>query len=1047
MAKITSPLTPTFLSVRKQFIAKEKIIKSSLLLQKKESENKRKNLEKERFINYEKILERKIGFLGKPIKSIDKRLGFFDALKQFINNVLLGFITIRLIKYLPQLIRVLSLALKVSDFILDVSGKLLNGLVTFVHEGYKAADHAKKLVRNIGGQKAIDSLEAMNNQSNSLLNSIIIAGMLFSDFGGIGTRSTVANQAIETSKEIIQNTIKEEGLKKVAQETAKQGIRTAIGPLGAAGIVLGVGLLSSALGEGAFQIKKFGKQLQTWTSGKFSESSQDKNPITRFLKKGFFGWLSATLGPAIWLLNGTGVMFDIVGAPFRYGVELIRAAIMKLNDDRKGLEQQNKNLGKFDARVRDGIREHFSILSPLFNLIGMKGVSQKLQTPGSFGSLYGEKAARDMGYQKGGLVVKKFAGGGYTRSIGDEDKRVEIPRTFNEQLPKINPGSVVGGPNMITKIFPYSEDSETMNQYEYVESSYTRLSNSGYLGPLSGLIVKSMLGDRIVDQDYKVASQSLSSFIMEAALAENSQSYNQAFSTLGTDKFQSIVKGELIKNLSSTFGNIETQLKIQLGLLPPPQPPSESEADPCAAACDTGGSGFAVAGDDTDKAILNLISSVEAKDYDTMNVSRGATAGKPTQMTVDWLVANARGAIGRYQHMPAYVRDRVIAAGFKGSDRFTPEIQDKTTLHFLYSSHGYQRWRNGQMSDEEFGNRLSATWRGLPHSSGGTYPDQYAGRNKAHMSRPAFMARLAQIKSSGGATMAKVAPGSPAANVDPCICDPETPTGDPGNVQAAGATTGGTISGYPITSGYGMRKHPKYGGIKKHGGIDIGGMRSGAPYALNVPGVAGPPMPDGSQYESGYGNFIDIQIPSLGNLYFRFAHMSKPPNYKPGQQIPAGKIFGYAGTTGASTGVHLHFEVNKRLSGYGGDRDPTPYGKYISIGREYGGPTLSGGIRLLHKGEYVIDKDSVDLYGGPNFFSMINRVENETQRKERSSMLIQHLSKYTGRKIDQRPEIIFEDGEDYIETFSSVGTPISSINTSTNQSSEDWQYDSLFVRG
>ena len=95
---------------------------------------------------------------------------------------------------------------------------------------------------------------------------------------------------------------------------------------------------------------------------------------------------------------------------------------------------------------------------------------------------------------------------------------------------KINPGSVVGGPNMITKIFPYSEDSETMNQYEYVESSYTRLSNSGYLGPLSGLIVKSMLGDRIVDQDYKVASQSLSSFIMEAALAENSQSYNQAFS-------------------------------------------------------------------------------------------------------------------------------------------------------------------------------------------------------------------------------------------------------------------------------------------------------------------------------------------------------------------------------------------------------------------------------------------------------------------------------------------------------------------------------------
>ena len=321
--------------------------------------------------------------------------------------------------------------LRVSDFILDVSGKLLNGLVTFVDKGYQAADNARKLVRNLGGEKALNALDNASNKTNSLLNSIVIAGMIFSDFGGVGQSTGSIGNILDDGKEFIEDKIKQEVVKDAAEQAAKQGIRSAIGPLGATAIVAGAGLLASALGEGAFQIKKFGKQLQSWTTGKIAESYRDKNPVTRGLKVGFFAWLSSTLSPAIWLLNGTGVMFDIVGAPFRYGIELIRAAIMKLNDDRKGLEEQNKNLGKFDARVRDGIREHFSILAPLFRFAGMKGFSEKLQTPGSFGSLYGEKAAKDMGYYRGG-IVKKFAGGGYTRSVGDEDKP-PIPRTFNEQ--------------------------------------------------------------------------------------------------------------------------------------------------------------------------------------------------------------------------------------------------------------------------------------------------------------------------------------------------------------------------------------------------------------------------------------------------------------------------------------------------------------------------------------------------------------------------------------------------------------------------------------
>lgn len=209
---------------------------------------------------------------------------------------------------------------------------------------------------------------------------------------------------------------------------------------------------------------------------------------------------------------------------------------MKLNDDKKGLDNQNKNLGKFDARVRDGIREHFSILAPLFGFIGMKGFSDKLQTPGSLGSAYGEKAAKDMGYYRGG-IVKKFAGGGYAKS-GDENKKAKIPRSVKEKNTSLSPGSAVGGNAIIEKIFPYENDVKKMNSYDYIKSSYQNLSSAGSLGPLMGLTVKSIFGGNIIDTDYDNASNSLSLFLMSGLAEKNPSAYNKIDSTLGTDNLK-----------------------------------------------------------------------------------------------------------------------------------------------------------------------------------------------------------------------------------------------------------------------------------------------------------------------------------------------------------------------------------------------------------------------------------------------------------------------------------------------------------------------------
>ena len=889
------------------------------------------------------------------------------------------------------------------------------------------------------------------------MNSIMIAGMLFTDFGGVGRGAGPASKAIDAGIDVIEETIGNQ----TKQQVAKQGLRMAVAPLQAAGIILGAGLLASAVGEGAFQIKKLGRGLQGWIAGKLNEATQDKNPVTRFLKKGFFGWMQATLGPAIWLLNGTGVLFDVVGAPFRYGIELIRAAFMKLNDDRKGLEEQNKNLGKFDARIRDGIREHFSVLSPLFNFVGMKGVSATLQTPGSFGSLYGEKAAKDMGYRGGGIVIKKFAGGGSTQDKKKE-KKITVPRTLVEQPGKLKPGSVVGGIESLAKVFPSNKDPKRMNQYEYVTTAYSDISDIDSVGPLMSLSIKALLGDSITNKDYKKASGSLTSFLMEGIYEENPSAYQKLSSTIETDTLKSIVQAEVANSLKDKLSEIQNLLRIQVGLAPLPGPATGTESDPCAAACETtpGASGAAVSGDATDKAILDLISSVEAQGYDTMNVSRGATAGKPTQMTVDWLVANANGAIGRYQHMPSLVKDRVIAAGFKGTDKFTPEVQDKTTLKFLYDSHGFSRWRSGQMSDDEFGDRLSATWRGLPHHTGGTYPDQHSGRNKAHISRPAFMTRLAQIKAgAGGTTAAKIAPGSPAANVDPCICDPSTPSTN--NLTMGAESVPTSVSGVsnPVPS---QNIAANKGGYAADTGLDIL-TPIGSKVVASVSGIleyaerghvaqmgqdANPNMP-GTQDQHSVRIALDKPFSYKGKTvnFFYATHLyelASSIKNKKGIKISAGTPLGLSGV--ANNVPHVHV-------GYVADRAQNSFLNYLEVksmlgsARESGGPTLTGGVRLLHKDEYVIDADSVDLFGGPQFFNLINKVENDSQRSKAASQLMQHLSKYTGRKIDQRQEIFVEGGEETTIISPPIIMNVGGLSRGSSGDSVNWEQDVCYARG
>ncbi len=118
---------------------------------------------------------------------------------------------------------------------------------------------------------------------------------------------------------------------------------------------------------------------------------------------------------------------------------------------------------------------------------------------------------------------------------------------------------------------------------------------------------------------------------------------------------------------------------------------------------------------------------------------------------------------------------------------------------------------------------------------------------------------------------------------------------------AGGSMTWPCPSSYTITSQYGMRKHPILRKYKLHTGVDIAANKGTAIVAANSGTVIM------AHYDkNGYGNMVVID--HGGGITTLYAHASKIL-VKVGQEVKSGKTIAYVGSTGLSTGNHLHFEV------------------------------------------------------------------------------------------------------------------------------------------
>ena len=131
----------------------EGILKGTIAAEKKALDEKKKKESSQRREKQEEKLETKPDMSMGSIKMPRlPRMGILDWIKNFIGKIILGYFAYRLIEHLPKIIPIVKFIGNATDFIIDVGGKLLNGLATFIDRGYKAYDATRGFIKNIGGE-------------------------------------------------------------------------------------------------------------------------------------------------------------------------------------------------------------------------------------------------------------------------------------------------------------------------------------------------------------------------------------------------------------------------------------------------------------------------------------------------------------------------------------------------------------------------------------------------------------------------------------------------------------------------------------------------------------------------------------------------------------------------------------------------------------------------------------------------------------------------------------------------------------------------------
>ena len=168
----------TIVVIKERCIEIDTLLKGSLALDKIRAEEARKKKQTQRRAASEKQLESRDKSREEKKSGLAlPKIGFFDRIKNFIKNVLLGFILTRLVEFAPILQKIVPLLGGAIDFMTDFAIGLVDALGTFLKAGFDAYEKTEQFIEDLGGEEAVEKFNEFTSTLERFLNLALIAGL------------------------------------------------------------------------------------------------------------------------------------------------------------------------------------------------------------------------------------------------------------------------------------------------------------------------------------------------------------------------------------------------------------------------------------------------------------------------------------------------------------------------------------------------------------------------------------------------------------------------------------------------------------------------------------------------------------------------------------------------------------------------------------------------------------------------------------------------------------------------------------------------------
>jgi hypothetical protein len=512
--------------IRNRVIKVRDLVKNTTLLSEKETERKRIATEEEKFDKQEKKLEEKPDEKGEDKKSKIPglpKLGFFDRIKNFFFNVLLGYVAIKLLPHINKLPDIVGKIGSAIDFGTDLALGLFNGLASFIDWGYKAYDATRGFLKSFGGDNVVKLFDGFGDAVNKVIDATIIAALALTSLGGDdGFGGGAGKRGFDKSGRRVGKNLQERYARRFGREQF---------------------------------LERFGRRnLRNLSGG---------------MRGGVRGTAKSILGFVRPLLKR--IPLPVVGALIDFGLSVALGEPL----GKAAFKSIGAGLAGFIGAAIGSIPVLIPFGGPLIGGI-LGGMAGDALGSALYDMFFGGKKPKPQKTTKaatGGQVTRggKPVGGTVTRTIKKAKRTVKIQPT------KVKPGASVGGEEKIKKIFPEvktGDKGKKVDTLGYMKSSYDKSSSIPGFGGLFGIHSKAQLGQKPSDLDYQNAAAGLNAW-MQRTFSSEIMRTGGAFAEGGSvdvgmfgsgEDMTNMIAKSLEDNISPRMNDIFNDLQKQLML-------------------------------------------------------------------------------------------------------------------------------------------------------------------------------------------------------------------------------------------------------------------------------------------------------------------------------------------------------------------------------------------------------------------------------------------------------------------------------------------------